>query len=164
MTESIETAFALLRRAIDAVIDLAPKEAHELAVIEYFPMKMTWQSVSRCEGILLLQRDGLLDEACILLRSLMWDAQRLIYLDKHPDERVALILGLQQDQLNNWQSLCKVAKERGRDPEPLLSTIKLKRQQIENAKLKHGIGRLKKFPKEGIGIARSVRRPSDMIG
>ena len=97
MNDSVVTsAVALLRQGMDTVVELTPKQDRELPVIEYFPMKMTWQLISRCEGIHLLLNDGLLDEASILLRSLMWDSQRLIYLDHNPDDRAALILGLHQ--------------------------------------------------------------------
>jgi hypothetical protein len=85
-------------------------------------------------------------------------------MDKHPDHRIALILGLHQSQLNNWEDLSKLAEERGRDVEPLRETIKLRRRQIDKARMKHGIGRLKTFPAEGIGIAREIGRLSDMIG
>jgi len=157
-------ALTLLRQAIDAVIDLTPKGVRELPVIEFMPTKMMWQAVSRCEAIHRLLSDGLLGEATILLRSLMWDAQRLIYMDQYPQQRSALILGLLEKHLRNWEELARLAEERGREEKPVRQKVKEQRRQLEQLRMSHGVGKLKKFPSEGYNIVRRTNRLSDMIG
>lgn len=159
-TESL----ALLRQAIDTVNGLTPKEYPKIPAIEFLAIKMMWQSVSRCDAIHLLLMDGLLDDATILLRSLMWDAQRLIYMDQNPDDRVALLMGLGNKQIHNMEALAKIVEELGLDSKTMREEVIRRRQQFEKARSARGIGKLKKFPAEGLGIARNIGRLSDMLG
>ena len=157
-------ALALLRQGIDAVHDLTPKEYPQIPAIEFTATKMMWQSISRCEAVHLLLTEGHLDEATILLRSLMWDAQRLIYMDQNPDDRIALLLGLGNKQTHNMEALVRIAEELELDAEIFRQEVINRRQQLERARSARGVGELKRFPSEGIDIARSIGKLNDMLG
>ena len=159
---TVSEALDLLRQSIETIVTHTPTQTRELPVLEVMPVKMTWQLLGRCEAIHHLLDDGLLDEATIILRSLMWDAQRLMYLDKHPDWRKALILGMEEDQLKKWEALARQAGKRGRDPQSIHDYVRDRRQQIQRIGLP--IGRRRKFPPEGSGIGKILGRESDIIG
>lgn len=155
-------ALELLKKGIAAVDATTPKEERELPVLEAMPVKITWQLVARCEAIHHLLADGLLDEATIILRTLLWDSQRLMYMDKHPEWRKALVLGMEEEQLKNWESLARQAERRGRDEEQIHEFVRTRRKQLQAIGL--SVGRQRKFPPEGGALAKAMERDSDEIG
>ena len=154
-------AIELLKRSTEAVQAATPKRDRELPNLEALPVRMTWRLVARCEAINNLLADGLLDEATILLRTLMWDCHRLLYMDKHPDRREALILRLEQDRLTNLENLTRLAEERGRDVKELRKDIEKRRRDVQRVSLPYG--RLKPFPQDGDSLARSLDREGDIV-
>lgn len=154
-------ALDLLKRGIADVDSATPKGPRELPVLEAMPVKMTWQLVARCEAIHHLLADGLLDEATLILRTLLWDSQRLMYMDQHPEWRKALILGMEEEQLKKWEQLGKQAAKRDRDPEAIIKHVRNRRKQLQELGLP--VGRHRKFP-EGSGMANELGRESDLIG
>lgn len=135
-----------------------------MPAIELIAFKMMRQSISRCDSIHLLLTDGLLEDATILLRSLMWDAQRLIYLDQNSNDRVALLFGMGYQSIQNLEDLASKAEANGLDAAVIRSAVVKQRQMIGEAIAAHGGVKRKKFPKEGAGLAKSIRRPTDTLG
>jgi hypothetical protein len=156
-------ALDLLRHAVDRIRELAPSEYLGLPATELIAIKMMWQSVSKSEAIHSLLGDGFSDEASILLRSQMWDVQRLIYMDQNPDDRYALLFGVGNKQIHNLDSLASVAEEIGLDTTAIREAVSKQRQAFEEARAKRGVSRLRRFP-EGLGIARNIGRLTDMLG
>lgn len=158
-------ALALLRQAIDEVHGHMPKEYREfdLPAIELTALKMMRQSISRCDSIHLLLTEGLLEDATILLRSLMWDAQRLIYMDQHPKDRISLLLTLENKKTNNMEGQANIAKELDLDVTIMRKEVTKRRREYEKARLAYGAGKPKTFP-EGEGMARSIGRLTDVLG
>ncbi len=159
----VARALDLLRQAIDAVHDLTPKEYRVPAAIEFIAVKMMWQSVSKCEAIHNLASNGLLDEASIVLRSLMWDVQRLIYMDQNPEQRNALLFGLANKHIHNLEDLATIAEQIGVDAQILRESVIKQRQAFEKARTALEVTKLKRFPSEGLDIARSIGRLNDML-
>lgn len=159
-----DDALVLLRSSVNTVNCLTPKARRTNPLGDLRPTKMFWQLFRRSDAIQFLLKEGFLDDAMILLRSCMWDAQRLIYLRQNPADRDALVLGLEVDMITNWENLASIEKAAGRDTREFDRKIQERRTGLENARERRGIGKKKSFPKEGSNLARAIGRSSDQIG
>lgn len=164
MTSISVKARRLLRGAIEEVDSARPHGTYELPRLEYRFHKMFWQNHGRCVAINLLLENGLLDEAAIILRPLMADAQRLMYAAKNPGKRESLALRLELELAHELKSMAQLDANLGRPPDGTNKRADNHLRSIEQDRIARGIKKLEKFPEEGKNIASALGRESDRPG
>lgn len=78
--------------------------------------------------------------------------------------RAALVLGLENELLKEWESLMKIDKAAGRDTSGYEQRITERRAKLEATRKRVGVGKLSSFPKDGTSMMRAIGRDSDQIG
>ena len=156
--------FHLLARVNQTVLDATPNEI-TASPIYVVIITIYWRCLSRYEAIGLLLKHHHTDEALTVMRPLLNDAQRLIYLDKHPQKRNATVMWLWNERLSNIGGLAKTA-ERTNQPgsqADVLDFVRDQRASLERAKRNFGVTKFLKPPKEGASMAREFNRLDDWL-
>lgn len=154
------------QQGIDAVTDLTPKERRQTQELEFIPIRIQWGTVRTSQAILKCLDEGFLSEAVVLLRSLMFDVHRLIYLEQNSDHFQELLISYLEKNLNRLSGIAKGPLPTGskHTQSTLENKIQEKRQNIELLKIKFGIKKCRKFPAEGANIAKKIGRDHDLVG
>jgi hypothetical protein len=154
----------LLARVNQTVLDATPNET-TVSPIYAVIITIYWRCLSRYEAIVLLLKHHHTDEALTVMRSLLNDAQRLIYLDRHPQKRNGTVMWLWNERLSNIESLANTA-ERTNQPgsqADVLDFVKDQRASLEGDKREFGVTKFLKPPKEGASMARELNRLDDWL-
>ncbi len=158
----------LLEETSAALMSTAPQVLESPPIVDHVAYWMLTTCLSRLAAISLLLRAGHLDDSLPLLRQLMYETHRIMYLAAAPDlERPALALGWQNQQITEGRKLVTKVESSGRD-EPELDELKeaLRRQQqdFERTRKHLGIESVSHFPAEGEAMIRKLgRQKEDLV-
>ncbi len=141
----------LLKRVIEKVKDVRPKNLVEIPTSDIYIMGMYWRSVSLFEAIAVLLEEELVEEALMLARSLFVEALRLAELTGSEKERTALVLGWANYSIEQKKGLIHDAVRIGleENPDEVLGQLEQEQQKLQNYQRRRGIGSLRKFLSEG---------------
>jgi Family of unknown function (DUF5677) len=169
MREVATEALAILQSAIQTTRTAlqASACARVVGMEKFIAVSMAWRCSSHGEAIHLLLSVGHADEASILLRSLLADAQRLEYMRSHPSDRLSLSVHLWRARLRNIRDMMKAAKE-SRQPanevdDRLRSMVDIAEATLDQIVHNRQLGKEKKFPAEGWTMARNLNRLDDVM-
>lgn len=156
--------FHLLARVDQTVIEATPKESKN-SPIYLVIFTIYWRCLSRYEAIVLLMKHDHIDEAIAVMRSLLNDAQRLIYLNKHPQKRNATVMWMWNERLSNIEKLAKTAVKTNQtgSQADIFRFVKNQRASLERTKQKYGIIKFQKPPDEGADMAKELNRLDDWL-
>jgi hypothetical protein len=135
-------------KLLQLVSKIPPKEsfniptAHMQAVVAMF-----WRARRLYDGVLVLLKDQLPEEAMFLARSLFEDSLRLQQLAEDVQNRDALILGWVNTSINEKRGLLEVAKTSGLETDiaTALASLEDERKELQEYATKLGVTRPQPF-------------------
>lgn len=135
-------------KLLQLVSKFAPKEpfniptAHMQVVVAMF-----WRARRLYDGVLVLLKDQLPEEAMFLARSLFEDSLRLQQLAEDVQNRDALILGWVNTSITEKRGLLEVAKTSGLETDfvTALASLEDERQELQKYAPKYGVTSLLSF-------------------
>lgn len=138
---------ALLARTRDEVLKCVPNDYFAIASVDGFVVSLSWRSFRLFDGIVALIDKNLPEEALILSRALFTDALRLAELQAAGDERAAYILHWLNKSIDERISLVREAVRLGleADPTELTAKIEAQRAELQDYRVRKGVGRLRPF-------------------
>lgn len=160
----VERALALVAETRELVESLVPERVYLSRFTGPLVYIVLVRCLSRFTAIEALIREGLTDEATILLRPLTNDSMRLRFLDRHPETRDANALSWWSDQLSQIDKLAKAAGPAKQPWGPeLLEVVKHHRRDVEEKRKRLGVKRLLPMPGEGRPLALALGTPEDQM-
>lgn len=119
------------------VVDVPP---HDVIVIQRF-----WRCRSLFDGVILLLRSGLMEEALILSRPLFEDALRLAELAEAGDQRTALAVGYARSSLKEKVGLVRQAARLRLEsnPDAVLAHFDGEREKLDRYATRFRLGRIR---------------------
>lgn len=150
MANVVSVWVAVLARAeelLQIVSSSVPSAEFELPTAHAHIVGMFWRSRRLYEGVLILLKAELPEEALFLARSLFEESLRVRQLDADADSRDALILGWANDSIEEQRGLLRVAVATGQDDDVSAPLAALEKQQthLNEYARRHGVMRLKPF-------------------
>ena len=120
---------------------------------------MYWRSVRLFDGVVLLLRKRLPEEALMLARSLFVEALRLAEIAGAGGSRGSLVLGWANASIEEKKGLLKEATRLGleTDPAPLLAELDAQQKKLQNYRARKGIGSFRNFLSERAAAERFGR-------
>lgn len=135
-------------KILHLVDESRPKGLFDISPAIYLHIAaMFWRAFRLYNGVLILLKADLPEEAAILARSLFEESLRLQELAGNDKNRDALILGWANSSAGELKGLFEVAKVCGldEDPAPTISIIEDRRHKVEETCAQRGIQRSKPF-------------------
>jgi len=134
-------------KLLQLVADSPPKESFEIQPAQAHIAGMFWRSRRLYEGVLILLKAELPEEAAILARSLFEESLRLQQLAAEPENRDGLILGWANNSINQQRGLLHTAKACGLDPDisATLTILEKRRRDLDQYGARQGVKRRPSF-------------------
>ena len=118
----------LVQRIAEAVRRIYPGGISEIETADGYVFSMYWRSVRLFDGIILLLRNRLPEEALILARSLFVEGLRLAEIADAGRSRGSLVLGWASASIEEKKGLIKEAIRLGLEPDPTAMLAELDAQ------------------------------------
>jgi hypothetical protein len=121
---------------------------------------MLWRALRLYDGVLVLLKAELPEEAMILARSLFEVSLRLKQLEAEPDDRYPLVLGWINDSIQQQVGLLEVGKASGLDSDidDALARLRQSKEQIRQYASTLGVTRYQRFFKVKEAASRYGRK------
>lgn len=134
-------------KLLQLVKDSAPQGTFELPTAHVYIVGMFWRAVRLYDGVLVLLKAELPEEAAILARSLFEESLRLQQLASEPHNRDALILCWANRSIDEYRGLLEVGKACGHDTDisAPLAALEEQRQHLQEYARRHSVGRFQPF-------------------
>jgi hypothetical protein len=142
--ESVE---AHAKALLDKVRHQAPRAELEYRSPDATVLGMFWRSVRLYDGVLLLLREQLPEEAAFLARSLFETALRLQQLAEEADDRDGLSLHYVNRSIDEKVGLLKVAKQLDldQDIDGAVGVLEAERRALNGYRQRHNVRSLRSF-------------------
>lgn len=149
----------LLQRVKDEARRIYPGGTLEIKKVDSYVLTLYWRAIRLFDGVVLLLRTHLPEEALILARSLFVDALRLTEISETPKMRAALLLGWANNSIEQKKNLIKEASRLGLEPNPaaLMAELNSQQMKLQNYRSRNGIGPLRNFLSEKAAAAKFGR-------
>jgi hypothetical protein len=122
-------------------LDISPPHVHILG--------MFWRALRLYDGVLLLLKAELPEEAAFLARSLFEESLRLRQLEEDSQDRDALILQWANRSIDQKRGLMEVARRLGLDSDPeidgIVAALDRDRDGLQKRARRHGITKFRPF-------------------
>jgi hypothetical protein len=140
----------LLQRIKDEARGIYPGEIVEIKTADGYVLSLYWRTIRLFDGVVLLLKNRLPEEALIIARSLFVDALRLAEIGDAGEKRGALILGWANNSIENKKNLLKEATRLGleSDPTALFAELESQQKKLQSHRSRNGIGPLRSFLSE----------------
>jgi len=134
-------------RLLQLVSDSPPTGEFEIPTAHAYIAGMFWRARRLYEGVLLLLKAELPEEAAFLARSLFEEGLRLQQLATEPENRDALILYWANASISQQQGLMETAKASGLDPDisEVSAALEERRRNLQEYAVRHGVKRRRQF-------------------